>query len=87
MKKIVLLLGMSLIFSGIAFAKPAFKKDLGMASCTDCHIQGKFKEPSDKELYKKAKEMVDNMKKGEGDFAGKKSCNDCHAGKQKPEKK
>ncbi|MEK6704498.1 MAG: hypothetical protein AABZ06_01790 [Bdellovibrionota bacterium] len=91
MKKIMLLLGLSLVFSGVAFAKPAFKKDLGMASCTECHVQGKMKEPSDKPLYIEAKKMVDGMAKGEKvgdiDYAGATSCNVCHLGQQKAKKK
>jgi hypothetical protein len=37
-------------------------------------------------MYKKAKEMSDKVKAGEGEYKDKK-CNDCHNGKQKPEKK
>ena len=86
MKKLVLIVGLVMAFSGVANARPAYKKALGMKDCKECH-EANFKEPSEKPLYKAAVGMVASMKKGEGDFAGKKDCNECHQGKQKPEKK
>lgn len=87
MKKLIVVVACSLIFSGLAFAKPAFKQALGKAACTDCHVAGKFKEaptePQEKvATYKKAKEMVKKLKEGKGDFAGKTACSDCHKPKK-----
>ena len=80
---VVALLG----FSSVAFGKADYKKALGLSACTDCHIQGKMKEPNPSNaMWKSAKEMAEKTAKGEGEYAGK-SCMDCHQGKSKPEKK
>lgn len=77
-----------IISSGFAVAKPAFKSALGVANCAVCHADGKDKKEANpaNALWKKAKDMSAKMAAGKGDFAGKKACNDCHKGKQKPAK-
>lgn len=69
---------------GLAEAKPSYKKDLGVANCNVCHVSDKKAANDSNPLWKKAKEHSAKLAEGKGDFAGKKSCNDCHKGKQKP---
>lgn len=88
MKKLIVVVACSLVFSGLALARPAYKQALGKEACTDCHVAGKFKQAPTAEskekvaLYKKTKEMVAKMKEGKGDFAGKTACSDCHKPKK-----
>ena len=71
-----------------AGGKLAYKKELGMASCTTCHTDGKDKKEANatNKLWAKAKDQVTQLKEQKGAFAGKKTCNDCHNGKQVPAK-
>jgi len=75
------------LMSGLAFAKVQYNNHLGIKACTDCHVAGKLKEanPTNK-LWAKAKEHAGKLEKAKGDFAGKRSCADCHKGHQKPAK-
>lgn len=80
MKSILLIAGVSLMFGGVAFAKPAFKKAVGI-DCKECHIPGKFKEKTDKPMFVAAEKMIAKYK-------GKnKTCEECHQGKRKPDDK
>lgn len=75
--------------AGPATAKPAYRTGLGIDGCDKCHVTGKEKSypnPSNV-LWKVSKDMSARMAEGKGNFAGKKSCNDCHFGKLKPLKK
>lgn len=89
MKKLMVLaiagfLGLA-VSAPIASAKAPWKKQLGAADCKVCHDDKGKKDPNpDNANWKKSKEMVEKMAKGEGDFAGKASCEDCHKGKMKP---
>lgn len=69
---------------GIAEAKPIYKKEIGITYCTVCHVSDKKAPNASNPLWKKAKEHSAKLAEGKGDFAGKKACNDCHKGKQKP---
>ena len=88
MKKIVILAAVAFLSTGVAFAKPNFAKEVGL-KCAECHVKGmKGKTEENKAaspLFAKAFEMNEKLTKQEGDFKGKKTCNDCHAGKSKPE--
>lgn len=77
------------LFGTVASGKPPYKKELGAANCNVCHAEGKEKkEPNpDNKLWSEAKKHADKLKEGKGEYAGKKTCNDCHQGKMKPEKK
>ena len=85
MKTYLILITVCMIAGGMVFAKPSFKKDLGMEKCTDCHLAGKIKEPNmANKMYATAKKMVADMAAQQGKFAGMKTCNDCHKGHAKP---
>ena len=71
---------------GLAQAKPSYKKDLGIANCNACHLTDKKAANDSNKLWKKAKEHNTMLAEGKGDFKGKKTCNDCHKGMQKPGK-
>lgn len=87
MKSVLFLILFSSFFASASFARAPYKKALGLADCTACHIKGDFTKPNlENPTYKKAKEMVEKTAKGEGEFKGKK-CFDCHQGQQKPAKK
>jgi mono/diheme cytochrome c family protein len=90
MKKFVTFVGAMVLVlgfvSGMAFARPAYKKDLGAENCATCHLEDKkAPNPANKD-YKVSKEMADKMKEGKGAFAGKTACADCHKGQMKPAK-
>ncbi len=90
MKKIVLLVALAFLFTGVASAKSNFAKEVGL-KCAECHVKGmKGKTEENKKespLFAKAFEMNEKLTKQEGDFKGKKTCNDCHAGARVPAKK
>lgn len=67
-------------------AKSVYRSALGVDGCDKCHVTGKEKtypNPSNP-LWKDSKAMSARMVDGKGEFAGKKSCKDCHFGKLKP---
>lgn len=73
----------------IADAKPKYKKELGLADCDACHVKGDKEHDKANDtnaLWKTAKDHAAKIKEAKGDFAGKKTCMDCHNGKSKPEK-
>lgn len=90
MKKLLPFVGAAVLatflVSGLATAKPAWKKDTGAENCAVCHLEDKKADNSANKLYKAAKDMEAKMKEGKGDFAGKASCGDCHKGAMKPAK-
>ncbi len=81
----VALLALALVsLSAPSFAKMPYKKALGVADCTFCHVKGDYKKANlENPYYKKATEMSGNIAKGVGEFKGK-ECINCHKGKQKP---
>ncbi|HAZ15010.1 MAG: hypothetical protein A2X86_22010 [Bdellovibrionales bacterium GWA2_49_15] len=96
MKKIVLLVAVAFLYTGVASAKPDFAKATGY-KCAECHTKGMKKENTEanKEnpLFLVSFNMnADMAKQGTGeygekktvvDFKGKKACADCHDGKGK----
>lgn len=84
--KIALVTLALLAVSTTAFAKPAYKKALGVTDCTACHVKGDMKKPNpENALYKTATLHSENIKNGVGEFKDK-ACIDCHKGAQKPAK-
>lgn len=70
---------LSLLASVQSGAKPNYRKELGLKSCTECHNED-LKAKTDKPLYLVAKKMREKLRKQEGSFEGKISCWDCHEG-------
>lgn len=84
--KIALVTFALLAVSTTAFARPAYKKGLGINDCTACHVKGDMKKPNmENALYKTAQLHADNIKNGVAEFKDK-ACIDCHKGAQKPAK-
>jgi hypothetical protein len=70
-------------FTGLSFGKMPYKAGVGL-TCKACHTDdNKAKNPSNP-LWQKAKDHQTNLSQQNGKFAGKKTCFDCHEGKQKP---
>ena len=89
MKKLVAFVGAAVfalvVTSGIALAKPSWKKDVGAENCATCHLDDKKAANPGNKTWKAAKDMADKVAAGKGEFAGK-SCGDCHKGQMKPPK-
>ncbi len=90
MKKFLMFVGAAVLVmgfvSGMAFGRPAYKKDLGAENCAVCHLDDKKAPNAANKEWKTAKEMADKLKEGKGTFAGKTACADCHKGQMKPAK-
>lgn len=90
MKKFTIVLVSAVVivtmWAGFAAAKASFKKDLGIDDCNKCHVADKKAANDSNSLWKKAKEHSAKLVEGRGDFYGKRTCNDCHHGMQKPPK-
>jgi len=80
----IIALALSVSFAGAAFGKAAWKKDLGAKGCADCHLEDKKAKNPDNKHWKVAKDHAAKLKAAKGDYAGKKTCGDCHKGKMKP---
>ncbi len=91
MKKIVLATAVALMFSGFAFAKPAYIKDVGAKGCLDCHAKEGPKNKADEKnpMSVASFDMSAKMKaekEGKGtdpEYKGKATCKDCHNGVMK----
>ncbi|MGK5083878.1 hypothetical protein WDW37_11300 [Bdellovibrionota bacterium FG-1] len=78
----VIVFAMSLIWASSLWAKPNYRKELGMKSCTECHNRENIKQHTTKPYFLKAQEMRTSLRKQEGKFKGKTTCYDCHEGEK-----